>query len=191
MDEESITLARGFIDKRAGDFHSAFAEKSYFDLEKSQYQPEKSSLSESSDLGETLSRYQAAATSQHSEFELDFDPLRCTWDDVLRELERAKAATSESEDRGKRLHKRAWRAMGTTGADIFLPALAAIPDNLCVLQGGLAVIFTVCQVFGVFFLIELTDLDLVDCSSTCAESPKNPSSLWRNSQPYHDGNRQG
>jgi hypothetical protein len=111
-------------------------------------------FSESSDLEETLKRYRTT-TSNQADF--DFDPLQCTWKDVLRELERAKAAASESEARGKKINQRVWRAIGTKGADIFVPALAAIPDKLCILKGGLAVIFSVSLVVEASFVRQSAD----------------------------------
>lgn len=86
-----------------------------------------------------MKRFQSQAPD---EADFDFDPLNCTWHNVLHELERAQVAASESEKRGKKFHRRAWRAMGNIG-DILAPGLVAIPNNLCVLQGGLAVIFSV------------------------------------------------
>jgi hypothetical protein len=76
--------------------------------------------------------------------DFNFDLLKCTWKDVLQELEKAQAAKFEDEKRGKKLHQKAWRGLGTVG-DIFAPGLVGIPNNmpLCVLQGGLAVIFSV------------------------------------------------
>jgi len=91
-----------------------------------------------SELEETLKRFQ---TSHQVDF--DFDLLRCTWDDVLRELDKAQAAVSESEAREKKPHRKAWRALGTTGGDIISSGLVALPDELGVLHGGLAIIFCV------------------------------------------------
>jgi hypothetical protein len=101
----------------------------------------------SSDLEETLKQYRKQAPGQA---DFDFDLLKCTWHDVLRELERAQAAVSESNDGGKKIHRQAWRTLGTVG-DILAPGLAAIPDKLCVLHGGLAVIFSVSWGFETCF----------------------------------------
>lgn len=97
-------------------------------------------LIRSSELEEILRRFKSTASLQS---DLDFDVLQCTWNDVLRELERAQDAAAESESSGKKLHRKVWRGLGTTGADIFGPGLAALPDELGVLHGGLALIFTV------------------------------------------------
>jgi hypothetical protein len=104
----------------------------------------------SSDLEEILRQYQIQDPDQA---DFDFDLLKCTWHDVLRELQRAQTAVSESDDRGKKIHRRAWRALGTA-SDVLAPGLAAIPDKLCVLHGGLAVIFSVSWGFrDIFHLI--------------------------------------
>lgn len=83
--------------------------------------------------------------------DFNFDLLKCTWNDVLQELEKAHAAVFEDEKRGKKWHRKAWRALGTTG-DVFAPGLVAIPNNmpLCVLQGGLAVIFSVSRSLAIY-----------------------------------------
>lgn len=91
------------------------------------------------DLEDTLKRYQRQSVNQD---DFDFDLMRCTWYDVLRELDRAQTAASESDLRGKKVHRRAWRALGTISG-VLSPGLAAIPDNVGVLHGGLAVIFSV------------------------------------------------
>jgi hypothetical protein len=104
-------------------------------------------LTASSDLEEALKRYQRQAPDQA---DFDFDLLKCTWHDVLHELERAQAAVSESNNGGKKFHRRAWRALGTMET-VLAPGLVAIPNNLCVLQGGLAVIFSVSWDFETYF----------------------------------------
>lgn len=111
-------------------------------------------LTTTSDLEQTLKRYQSLAPNDQVDF--DFDLLRCTWHDVLRELERAQAAVLESDGRGKRFHRRVWRGLGSTGP-VIAPGLAAIPDNLCVLHGGLAVVFSVCLMFEVVKCVTNSD----------------------------------
>jgi hypothetical protein len=77
--------------------------------------------------------------------DFDFDLKNCTWDDVLIELERAQAAALASEKRGKKIWKsprKLWRIAGAA-SDVIGPVLEAIPDELCVLHAGLAVIFSV------------------------------------------------
>jgi hypothetical protein len=70
------------------------------------------------------------------------DLSKCTWEDVHRELRKAQAAAVESERRGMNIVRRAWRFMGATSS-VLAPGLAAIPDNLSVLHGGLALLFSV------------------------------------------------
>jgi hypothetical protein len=92
-----------------------------------------------SEFQETLKRYQNQATGLA---DFDFDLLSCTWQDVLDEMDKAEAAASESHRRGNEFPARAWRVFETMG-DVISPALEAIPDELCVLHGGIAVIFSV------------------------------------------------
>lgn len=92
-----------------------------------------------SDLQETLKRHQKQAPEL---VDFDFDLLSCSWDDVLSELGRAQASVSESDKDGKKFCRRAWRTLGNVG-HVVSPGLSAIPDDLSVLHGGLAVIFSV------------------------------------------------
>jgi hypothetical protein len=92
-----------------------------------------------SDLQETLKRYQQQAAHLA---DFDFDLLSCTWQNVCGEMKKAEAAASESHGQGHKFHTKAWKALATIG-DVISPALEAIPDELSVLRGGIAVIFSV------------------------------------------------
>jgi hypothetical protein len=132
-----VSLAADFIDSRAPEFHHAFGAGSVLDKETMAYKPD--ATEHVLDLKETLECHQNTASSL-----VDFtdDVHSCTWDDVHRELEKALKAEVESEQRGKNPARKAWRKMGTT-VSILTPGLSAIPDDFCVLHGGLAVIFSV------------------------------------------------
>lgn len=58
---------------------------------------------------------------------------------MLQELERAQ---TESDAKGDGLVRKVWRGIGTA-ATVLGPGLDALPDEVCVLKGGLAVIFSV------------------------------------------------
>lgn len=92
-----------------------------------------------SELRDTISRLFA---KKDKSLDFDFDINRCSWDDVVSAVERAQEAVTENERRGKMWQHRAWRAVGAT-AGVFAPCLSAIPDDLSVLHGGLAVLFSV------------------------------------------------
>ena len=62
--------------------------------------------------------------------------------------QKAQAAASESEARGKKPHRKVWRAFGTAGGDTITSGLMALPNELSVLHGGLAVIFCVSRGSG-------------------------------------------
>jgi hypothetical protein len=68
--------------------------------------------------------------------------IACTWDDVRTELQKAQKAAAMSKTRGNNLMRKGWRIVGATSS-MLAPGLAALPDYLCVLNGGLAVIFSV------------------------------------------------
>lgn len=67
---------------------------------------------------------------------------KCDWTTVNEELEKAQEAVAESNAKGKRPHRWFWRALGASSS-VVSPGLAAFPDYLCVLHGGMAVIFSV------------------------------------------------
>ncbi|KAE9373805.1 hypothetical protein N431DRAFT_407513 [Stipitochalara longipes BDJ] len=135
IDDPGIPLAvfaTDLMNQRAATFHEALDVESRSNTAISEPQSK-----EISDLEETLKRYQRQAPDQ---VDFDFDLLRCTWDDVLHELERAQAAVSERDNRGENFYRKAWRALGTVET-VLAPRLTTIPDNLNVLQGGLVAIF--------------------------------------------------
>lgn len=135
--EHKVAMATTFIDTRAPGFHPAFGAGSKLDRDSMTYEPD---TSESiADLKDTLECHQKTARRY-----VDFadDVLHCTWDHVHEQLQKAKAAEEESQRRGRNMARKTWRSMGTTGS-ILAPGLSAIPDDLCVLHGGLAVIFSV------------------------------------------------
>ena len=73
------------------------------------------------------------------------DITNCTWDKVLEQLRKAQEAAGPANldfDRKRNPYKTAARKFGVA-ATILSPGLAAIPDHLSVLQGGLAVVFSV------------------------------------------------
>jgi len=138
---QKINIASGFIDEEAPGFHPAFGPGSRLNKDTMQYEPDPDAV-QISDLKETLECHQRVARKY-----VDFidDLLQCTWEDVHRELHKAKQAHVLSERRGSRNPIRGfWRALGTSGS-ILAPGLSAIPDELCVLHGGLAVVFSLAR----------------------------------------------
>jgi len=73
---------------------------------------------------------------------LPFNPVHCSWKDVLKELEKAEDAALASEKGDKKFLASNRRKLSTMSKSI-VPLLVAIPSDLCVLQGGLAVVFHV------------------------------------------------
>lgn len=75
----------------------------------------------------------------------EFNPTKCTWAEVVEELNKAHAATYHSEQRNKTLHGRVWKT-ATNTSKIIQPALEALPSELSILHGGLAVVFNVSRI---------------------------------------------
>ena len=132
--EQEVTLVADFISTEASQFHSAFAAPSELNRSTMQYESP-----EVRDLRETLECHQQKGR-KYVDFTLDLN--NCTWDHVHEELRKAQAKADESEKRGKNPIRKVWRTIGASSS-ILAPGLAALPDYLCVLNGGLAVIFSV------------------------------------------------
>jgi hypothetical protein len=137
--EQEVTLVDSFIGMEAPQFHRAFAAPSELNRSMMQYE-----RPEVRDLRETLECHQQKAR-KYVDFTHDLN--NCTWDHVREELRKAQAKADESEKRGKNPVRKAWRTIGVSSS-ILAPGLAALPDNLCVLNGGLAVIFSVRSCLG-------------------------------------------
>ena len=73
---------------------------------------------------------------------LHFNPTKCTWAEVVEELNKAHLAIYNREQRDKTFHARV-RKTFTNASKIIQPAVAALPDELCILHGGLAIVFNV------------------------------------------------
>lgn len=73
---------------------------------------------------------------------LHFNPTKCTWAEVVEELNKAHLATYNREQRDKTFHAKVWKTF-TNASKIIQPAVVALPDELCILHGGLAVVFNV------------------------------------------------
>ncbi|RDW79368.1 hypothetical protein BP6252_04006 [Coleophoma cylindrospora] len=134
--EQEVSLVADFISTKAPQFHGAFATPSELNRSTMQYEP-----SGVSDLVETLECHHQRAAKY-----VDFtDDLKsCTWEDVWKELHKAQVKADESEQRGKNPVRKVWRTIGTI-SPILAPGLAAFPEKLCVLHGGLAVIFSLAR----------------------------------------------
>ncbi|RDW91763.1 hypothetical protein BP5796_01157 [Coleophoma crateriformis] len=134
--EQDVSLVADFISTKAPQFHGAFAAPSELNRSTMQYE-----RPEVRDLMETLECHQQKAAKY-----VDFthDLKSCTWADVWKELSKAQAKADESEQRGKNPVRKVWRTIGTI-SPILAPGLAALPDKLCVLHGGLAVIFSLAR----------------------------------------------
>ncbi|KAK4210103.1 hypothetical protein QBC37DRAFT_429270 [Rhypophila decipiens] len=125
-------LVRNFIESRAATIHPVFGVPAHFDMSSSTY-----GLRSVHVLQETIDKVKENEKS----LPLDFDVRNCTWETVLAELERAQ---EDDEKRGKKWHHKAWRITGSA-VPLFGPGLSAFPDELCVLHGGLAVIFSIAR----------------------------------------------
>jgi hypothetical protein len=132
--QQKVKLVADFIDTKAPEFHSAFGAPSELNRSTMQYEH-----SEVRDLKETLECHHRVA-GKYVDFTSNLNS--CTWDDVHEELRKAQAVAVESEKHGKHFIRKAWRTIGVTSS-ILAPGLSALPDNLCVLYGGLSVIFSV------------------------------------------------
>jgi DNA-binding transcriptional regulator YiaG len=134
---QRVTMASTFVDTRAATFHSAFSTASTLNAETLEYE-----IEEVQDLRQTLSLSQQRA-GRYIDFTQDLS--RCNWETVLCELDKAKDAAEKSKGPVKNPLKWAFRTAGKV-ATILEPGLNALPDNLSVLHGGLAVVFSVSSI---------------------------------------------
>lgn len=132
--KDDVTLVAEFIDTKAPEFHSAFGSPSELNRSAMEYE-----RLEVRDLRETLECHCQKAP-KYIDFTHDLNT--CTWKTVLEELGKAQAAAAKSEKGGKNPIKKTWRLVGSTSS-ILAPGLTALPDWLCVLNGGLALVFAV------------------------------------------------
>ncbi len=127
-----MTLVDNFTSTKAPQFHSASAAPSKLNQSRMQYE-----RPEVRDLRETLECLQQKASKY-----VDFDLTSCTWKQVHEQLRRAQEKAEESEKLVKNPARRAWRKIGVMSS-VLTPGLAALPDDLYVLNGGLAAVFSV------------------------------------------------
>ncbi|KAK4225183.1 hypothetical protein QBC38DRAFT_270181 [Podospora fimiseda] len=133
---QEVIVAANFIATKGPQFHEAFGVPTILNQSTMQYEPP-----EIYDLKETLECSQTKARKY-----LDFaqNLQECTWEHVHAELNKARKKAEESERRGRSGFKKLWRVTGATSS-VLSPGLAALPDSLCVLHGGLAVVFSLAR----------------------------------------------
>ncbi|TRX88466.1 hypothetical protein FHL15_010656 [Xylaria flabelliformis] len=131
--KEATDLVRTFIDQRANSIHPIIAVPSHYVAAEQRYVLRE----EYNELEDTLDEYVEAM--KKAQFNIEFDPKNCTWQDVLDQLY---LAEQESELKQKTWHRKARRVIAKVGDDIN-PWLKLIPseNGLSVLNGGLAVFF--------------------------------------------------
>ncbi|KAI8635573.1 hypothetical protein F5Y19DRAFT_408325 [Xylariaceae sp. FL1651] len=134
--QESEIITRQFFESQGAKIHDVFKETPYFNTSTSEYE-----LQEVHELRETLQSVERQAPHLLNG---GFNAKNCSWEQVLEQLQLAQDAANESKKCGKKFHHKIWRGMGST-AGFVIPALDAFPDNLSILHGGLAVIFTIAQ----------------------------------------------
>ena len=92
------------------------------------------------------------------------DVTACTWVEVLEQLNKAVAAARQLEDsRDRKPLRRVVRKIGGLSS-ILKPGVAALPDHLSLLQGGLAVVFSVSVLVRHSHCYRWTMSTKIDCS---------------------------
>jgi hypothetical protein len=93
---------------------------------------------------------------------LDFNPAKCTWKEVIEELNLAHLAAYSCERRENTFYGKTRNVVNNT-IQIVEPALDALPDYLCILQGGLAIVFNA-SISG----NNIYELTIIDGHSLCS-----------------------
>lgn len=147
---EKAKVVTDFIDTEAHRFDETFAGPSRLNVATMQYEP-----SAILDLKETLECHCQKA-AKYVDFASDLTD--CPWETVLKQLEKAKAEMERAKAKSKGDQnplRKTWRHIGSVST-VLGPGLSAIPDELCVLKGGLAVIFSVRDTIRLFSLVKVT-----------------------------------
>lgn len=76
------------------------------------------------------------------EIDVDFDVRDCKWSDVIGKLQNANDAVAERMERDKSFLSKGGRVL-TDISNMLQPALQSFPDELCILHGGLSLLFHV------------------------------------------------
>ncbi|KAK0656968.1 hypothetical protein B0T16DRAFT_400627 [Cercophora newfieldiana] len=97
-----------------------------------------SNWDEDDDFMDELRKFNRCLDEVSRQVPLDFDPKDCQWSDVLRKLKDGNESLARRMERDETW----WSKGGMWLADLstLSPALQAIPDDLCFLHGGLALV---------------------------------------------------
>lgn len=139
FDDDDVDMAANFIDSQAPRFHPAFQEPSSLNRTTMRYEPQ-----EIQEWNERLNELRGTIQNVAKRVNLPPDVDNYTWEHVHIELVKAKDTATESDRRGKNLIRKAYRKLASISS-ILAPGLSAFPDELCVLHGGLSVIFTLAR----------------------------------------------
>ncbi|RDW84236.1 hypothetical protein BP6252_01826 [Coleophoma cylindrospora] len=120
-----------FIEKKGPSIHDAFIVETNFNELKLRYEAK----DKHQEFAEALEKY--TKVEGHN---LEFDPAKCTWEEVVGELNKAHDAVYTYESREKKTHRKALK-MINNASKIIEPAITSLPNELCILQGGLAIVF--------------------------------------------------
>ncbi|KAH8900347.1 hypothetical protein GQ53DRAFT_862365 [Thozetella sp. PMI_491] len=131
----STLFVAEYLEKKAPGMHEAFTMESKFNETTSEYEAKEAHR----EYLETLQRYESMVGEK-----LDFDPTDCSWAKVFDELDKAQRAAEEDEARGKGFLTKNRRKLARI-SPLLIGALQAIPEELKILQGGLAVVFNLAQ----------------------------------------------
>ncbi|KAH8878820.1 hypothetical protein GQ53DRAFT_739674 [Thozetella sp. PMI_491] len=81
---------------------------------------------------------------RHEGLHLPFDPIQCSWSQVVMQMRNALDAAGDSEQADAHFFTRQRRKLANI-TRIIEPMMDAIPDDLCYLHGGLALLFFLIQ----------------------------------------------
>ncbi|KAN0091876.1 hypothetical protein V8E51_017723 [Hyaloscypha variabilis] len=135
---EPASLVTHYLQTRApelAEIHDVWAVETSFNAGKSEFEAKK----KHEEFMEALQEYGKLEGRK-----LLFNPIDCSWKDVFKQLEKAEEAASASEQGDKRFLTNSRRKMNTMSKAIE-PLLDAIPKELSILRGGLAIIFYLAQ----------------------------------------------
>ncbi|RDW60319.1 hypothetical protein BP5796_11925 [Coleophoma crateriformis] len=127
----SVAYITKFIEEKGPSIHDAFTVETNFNESELRYEAK----DKHQEFTEALEKY--TKVEGHN---LEFDPAKCTWEEVVWELNKAHKAVYTYESREKKTHRKTLK-MINYASKIIGPALNSLPNELCILQGGLAIVF--------------------------------------------------
>ncbi|KAH8655728.1 hypothetical protein BX600DRAFT_515436 [Xylariales sp. PMI_506] len=133
--ESTAAYVTDYMEKKAPAIHDAFSVDSKFSDTAERYEVK----TKRQEFVEAIEEYRKIEGPK-----LGFDPTKCSWAQVVEQLEKAHETADAHEGHDKTRRGKTARFLNNVSR-VLRPALDALPDELSLLKGGLAIIFYLAQ----------------------------------------------